>query len=470
MDWVTTSAPNYRSHWSDWSPSASWESTVGETKTKGGILDPDIPGQSITFTAVGSVVTLLLLVSVCICQGKLGKMIKRILIGPVPDPSKFFHGLDHNYNGNARTWPELFSVALHDEEISQIEIHERCDSVSPLRRKMATAALPEEIWDSTCGQSSSANFSNCSYFLSQCSRPGSTTTTNLDPCSVHSPYGPAGGASVQVEDSQQKDKGEDEGSKEWTNGGTAGGEMVGGEDVFSETPWVSPDEHVEKLQAQRLGLRSPDSGICSGGEELESQESVEDSDKGPGTVSHFSSQLVPLIRGDPFPKLPFTLAELSSGAMGGEVRAGCSLTMSDSYKRVEILQDQVQRQGLRSPDSGSFDGGQDQERQGSMQDKDRPNVIDFNHAPLGDNHFPFCSTPLPIPLNGLPQLPFTFPGLAPSLCLGSSLPGDLFKASSLGIEPSSGGYMPVKCTAIVRDDVGPNALNTMSGRSMIEGV
>ncbi|XP_010866708.2 interleukin-2 receptor subunit beta [Esox lucius] len=452
--------PEAQSQWSDWSPSALWVSAVGEAKAEGGldIMDQD----SIVFTVVGSVVVLFLMICLCFCQGKLGNSFKRIVTAPIPDPSKFFSGLDHDFNGDFRAWlgPGSLSAAHED---TQIEIHEKLDSIAPLRRETGTAPLLDERWAGTCAQSSSASYSNCSYFLSRCSRPGSLTATNLDPCSEHSPYGPAGGASVQVEDGKQKDRGEDRGTKGGMGDGVEGGGMVcgekdgggcllsGGEDILL----VSPYERVEKLQAQRLTLKSPDSGIGSGGEEPESQESVEDSDETIATVPHFVSGLVPPIHGDVFPKLPFTFPGLDClGVTGGEVGAGCSLTMFSSYERVEILQDQAQRQALMSPDSDVCRGGKDLEKQGSVEDADRPTMTTFNHAPLGDDHFPFCSTPLPIPLNGLPQLPFTFPGLAPSLGLGTSsgIPGSLLEkalmSSSTEIEPSSSGYMPARCSEV----------------------
>ncbi|KAL1005644.1 hypothetical protein UPYG_G00061740 [Umbra pygmaea] len=461
------------SEWSEWSPTASWVSTVGQTKGSLDILDQDL----IVVTVVGAMVVMLVLISMCICRGKFIDFLKKILTDPVPDPSKFFDSLNYDHHGNFRAWmgPEALASALQHEEISQIDFHEDSDPAAPQGRKTATTPLLEQRSESRSGQSSS--FSNCSYFLSRSSLPTSTTATNLEPCSVHSPYGPADGTGVQVQEGECKDRARMDGDVGRKDGETVGGgverwrmgvRMEGGgvedkagifnrgEDVLQ----VCPYERVEKLQAQRRALKSPDSGICSGGEDQESQESVEDADISTRIVPPFVSQdvhLVPLIHENKFPQLPFTLPGLDSlGLMDRDIRAGCSLTMYSSYECLEKLQDQAKRQAFKSPDSVLCSRGQDQESMKSVEDEDRPTGTNINRVPpiIIDSHIPLCSTPLPTPLTGLPQLPITFSGLDPSLHFGTSsnLPDRLLEmalmSSSKAIEPSSGDYMPLKCSEI----------------------
>uniref|UniRef100_A0A8C7N0K0 Fibronectin type-III domain-containing protein n=1 Tax=Oncorhynchus kisutch TaxID=8019 RepID=A0A8C7N0K0_ONCKI len=208
-------------------------------------------------------------------------------------------------------WSPSASWSISDIiDISQVEITDSLDNVTPLR----TAPPQEKRWDNS-GHSFCSGFSNSSYFLSQCSQPGSTSI-KLEPCSVHSPYGPVG-----------------------------------------------------------------------------------------------------------------------------------SLTMSSSYERVDNLQLQAQLLAPQSPDSGIGSGGEDQE---SVGDEVRPTVTPCNHIPLitTNNIFPFCSTPLPIPLTSL-HFPFSGLGLAPSLGMRTSHSGRLIEemsllSSSMAVEPSSGGYIPVK--------------------------
>ncbi|KAL0190126.1 hypothetical protein M9458_012824, partial [Cirrhinus mrigala] len=104
----------------------------------------------------------------------------------IPDPSKFFSDLNSRHGGNFTSW--LGSI-LTNESFIRVDTEfispNPCDSGGTSKN----GGVLQERWDVTV---KSSNFSNSTYFLSQSSKGPSDT---LEPCSVHSSYGPAGGGS-----------------------------------------------------------------------------------------------------------------------------------------------------------------------------------------------------------------------------------------------------------------------------------
>nr|XP_023670169.1 interleukin-2 receptor subunit beta-like isoform X2 [Paramormyrops kingsleyae] len=103
----------------------------------------------------------------------------------------------------------------------------------------------------------------------------------------------------------------------------------------------------------------------------------------------------------------------------------------------------------RHPDSNSTT--EDQQTEDEEEDEDSPEATSTPTNPSGVLPFPFpCGPPIfPHNLPGLPHFPVPFPGLDLDTALSRTLtPGllgnVLSKSSLLSLEPSSGGYMPVK--------------------------
>ncbi|XP_048871733.1 interleukin-2 receptor subunit beta-like isoform X2 [Brienomyrus brachyistius] len=103
----------------------------------------------------------------------------------------------------------------------------------------------------------------------------------------------------------------------------------------------------------------------------------------------------------------------------------------------------------RHPDSNST--MEDQQTEDEEEDEDSPEATSTPTNPSGVLPFPFpCGPPLfPHNLPGLPHFPVPFPGLDLDTALSRTpelLGNVLSKSSLLSLEPSSGGYMPVKDT------------------------
>ncbi len=125
---------------------------------------------------------------------------------------------------------------MDTEFISPVEVlklQDACDSRGSLRNSDG----PQDGWDSA---TKSSNFSNSTYFMSQSSKGPSDA---LEPCSVDSSYGPAGGVSDVARAAGEKDAEELELCLEKLRQDTQSpdsGFAGGAEDSMEETELPSP--------------------------------------------------------------------------------------------------------------------------------------------------------------------------------------------------------------------------------------
>ncbi|XP_072240752.1 uncharacterized protein [Leuresthes tenuis] len=393
--------------WSDWSPSESWMSSVGETKPPG--VDVDIMKMSL----VGLGVFGLFLV-VIFCKTDKTKwfyIVKMITSPPLPDPAK---------TPLFQTWltPYFTSESFHSYfkpvEIASVEVTTTVDALTPCRPgvKMMTDKIKCE--------SNSSSFSSPNY--SELFSPVSSLTAgNLEPCAADSSYGPVCGQG------EGKNKGHDSDVVAEKNL-----EIL---QLFSKCSHsrkslqvISDYQKFQKVQLERLRLKSVDSGMCSC-EEV-SQESMEvdsihvtdggtqDKDeKEGGDEKHTHFQ---------------RLFGSSKGDFGKEC-----IEVSFDYNLIPKLQ--ADSPELPSLESGINSGGEEHESQEeSMEDEDKSTESTrFLFPPHPSTVLP-CS-PLSFNFSGLdlsPALkPLPSPGLFERLALMSE---------SRFMEPSDDGYMPVR--------------------------
>ncbi|XP_062422295.1 interleukin-2 receptor subunit beta isoform X2 [Pungitius pungitius] len=174
------------SHWSDWSPTTSWQGATDmgpTTQDEEGVL--------------GTLSMVRLVGGFCLCIFVIVALVlyRRLLKGrPVPTPSKYFHTLHSVHGGNVKEWlnppsaPESFFTAQLCDSISPIEICGGLDVVpttsSPSGSTSAMLHFRNHppAGSDTSGvvadsSSSSSFFSNKGYFISSSS--GSVATTGL---------------------------------------------------------------------------------------------------------------------------------------------------------------------------------------------------------------------------------------------------------------------------------------------------
>ncbi|XP_060774822.1 interleukin-2 receptor subunit beta-like isoform X2 [Neoarius graeffei] len=231
--------------WSEWSPVTQWESTVGSPPPSEpiylllGVLSNI---TSLVIVAVGVV----LLAFFCVRRYK--RMIKCLY---VPTPGKYFGDLFSDHNGDFKAWlgpivnPEIY-IKADSECISPVTIYKVCSS-DMLSNKMEK--------DANLRDHNSSSFSISTYFLSQSSKCDAVVD-QLEPCLADSPYGPAGGGSVQ------------EKILPATHDTSHDNELT---EVSMSTP-LETSSSYKQLQKLRLDIQSPDSGFAGNSEEQESQE------------------------------------------------------------------------------------------------------------------------------------------------------------------------------------------------------
>ncbi|XP_070779836.1 interleukin-2 receptor subunit beta [Enoplosus armatus] len=159
------------SHWSNWSPAASW---VGATSHHR-IITSQWLMLGVVFS-VGLIIAMLVLYRSCVSRGHLkGK--------PVPNPSKYFHTLHSIHGGNLKKWlnplstSESFFTAQPCDHISSVDVVPSTSPSSSMTSALLHFRSCPSAGSDTSGVSSSSSscFSNMGYFMSS-SSSGSAQT------------------------------------------------------------------------------------------------------------------------------------------------------------------------------------------------------------------------------------------------------------------------------------------------------
>ncbi|XP_034044803.1 uncharacterized protein LOC117526834 isoform X2 [Thalassophryne amazonica] len=401
-----------QSYWSDWSPIASWTSAIGKTKLSPsdgrGALKLDILGGT-----VGATVFALCLVIVLFRTDKTTwiYIVKKIRGPPLPDPRKSFL---HDVNFKAWHTSNLFySVWKLDSEVLSSEVtimdgttHCRPEAVP--RDKMRCESHYESSSSSFCNPIYSHLCVPAVFHL----MPG-----NLEPCPADTPYGPVG--------RQDNGKSEEEDMEEVRRKDVEILQLLSrGSGDSQPLEMCSDYKRVEKIEAERCGLQSPDSGMCSG-EEV-SQESLEEED-GVG-VTTGQEEIAKSCR-----------KELEFQKLLGKIGSGGSVQVCSDYEQV--AKPEVMNPSLQSPDSGVVSAGEEQTSQ--------DNLEDANGSTASTTFlFPSPSSTLPNPLLSFPALLLksSGEGFTPPLnpCPKHILEMIGLNSATKPVEPSGDGYMPVR--------------------------
>ncbi|XP_019215882.1 interleukin-2 receptor subunit beta [Oreochromis niloticus] len=408
---VRSVKPQPEGAWSDWSPTASWESPVGKRKPPSGV-----PRLVVCIITAG---VALMAVILCTTKKHWVYVVKTMKGQPIPDPGKSFL---QNVPFKSGFTSEYFQSFLKPVEIITVELTSPVDAVVAYKpdEKMM---LNKGSYDST-----SSSFSNPSY-SELCSPPpiSSLTAGNLKPCAADTPYGPVGaqgeGKSTEQESDEAREK-----EKETLM------LLLKGSSNSEPVQVISDYEKTERLDNDRFRLQSLDSGMCSC-EEV-SEESME-ADSINMTDSHDEEpEGEEKKEGGNEQKADFRRLFGSSGGVFGKFIPVCS-----DYERVE--KQQADSPELPSLDSGVSSGGEEQLSQDEgMEDADKSTESTRFLFP------PHPSSALPCSLLSFPQLPLNLPGprLSPAVQRqpGHMTQGFALMSAGRSVEPSGDGYMPVK--------------------------
>ncbi|XP_030594034.1 uncharacterized protein LOC115786128 [Archocentrus centrarchus] len=394
--------------WSDWSPTVSWVSPVGNRKPPSGVP------TRVVFISVAGVVVLLTVVLFSTNKNWV-YVVKMITGPPIPDPGKSFL---HDVQFKSVFTSESFHSFLKPVEIITVELTSSVDAV--------TACRPDEkiVINKGSYDSTNSSFSNPSY-SELCTPPiSSLSAGNLKPCATDTPYGPVGTQGQGKRTEQESNEGRE---KEH--------EMVKlllkGSSNSEPVQVISDYEKSEKLNIDRFRLQSLDSGMSSC--EEASEDSME-ADSMNMTDSHDEDpEGEDEKEGENEQKAGF------QKLFGG--KSDKFIQVCSDYERVE--KPPADSPELPSLDSGVCSGGEEQMSQDeSMEDVDKS--TESTHF-LFPPHLPRA---LPCSLLSFPQLPLKLcgPGLRPALQLQPSpmLQGFTLMSAGRSLEPSVDGYMPVK--------------------------
>nr|XP_046272333.1 interleukin-2 receptor subunit beta isoform X2 [Scatophagus argus] len=191
---IPTQFPN--SHWSNWSPTASWvvaTDEVAPSQNQEWLLGQTSLLMVGVIFSFGLILTLMLVLNrSCLSKGFHKQM-------PVPNPSKYFHTLHSVHGGNLKTWlnplsaAESFFTAEPRDHISRVELCEGSDghpstSFSSTGNLLHFNSCPSAGSDTSgvdnSSFSSSSFFSNMGYFLSS----SSTSSARTDPYPAYFTY------------------------------------------------------------------------------------------------------------------------------------------------------------------------------------------------------------------------------------------------------------------------------------------
>lgn len=251
-------------------------------------------------------------------------------------------------------------------------------------------------------ESSGSSFYNPSY--SELCSPSTVSSLAIEPCAADAPYGPVRG---QVEEPNMQQRADVVAEK-----GMELLKLIADANQNSEAVKVILDyERVEKLQMERVRLRSVDSGMCSF-EEV-SQESMEVDGQNEGTQNKAEKDRDGME----------VIVQKQFGSNGGTLDKN-SIHVCFDYKTIPKLQPESPE--LPSLDSGVGTAGEEHEsEEESLEDKHQ--LTPFLSPPLSCDSSPHPSNLFlpPLPSNDiLEKMDFT--------------------TNSMGVEPCGDGYKSVR--------------------------
>ncbi|KAG1936522.1 interleukin-9 receptor [Pimephales promelas] len=197
---------HFKGEWSDWSPTVTWRSEIGEplVKPKDEVSSQVLDDMRVILIIGFHVLFVLSGLSLVIYKTKKSNRLLKPNHQHVPDPSRYFQPLHTVHGGNFRNWLGCqnsdgpFLTPQSCDDILPVEISDVWDlSLLDPNAQMSTAALVHSnqmdsgLENSGTSHASSSVFSNMGYFYSK-SLSGSLY---LESCPVYFTYHPEEGTS-----------------------------------------------------------------------------------------------------------------------------------------------------------------------------------------------------------------------------------------------------------------------------------
>ncbi|XP_022070780.1 interleukin-2 receptor subunit beta-like [Acanthochromis polyacanthus] len=406
--------------WSDWSPTASWVSSVGK-EPQGIAVD------LLHFYIVAGVAVFALLLVFVISRAEKTWVYMVKGIPKIPNPANSFL-----QDAKFESWvsPHFTKESFHSfwkpVDTVSVEVTSTVD--------VAAFCRPDEkmMRNESSYESTSSSFSNPSY-SNLCAPPPPVSlhsAGNLEPCDADTPYGPV---ACQSEGTNTEKDNNDVTEKEM--------EILKllpkGSGDSDPVQVISDYEKVEKVQGERFRLWSRDSGMCSCEEVIpesleadsinvaESHDQMPEEDKEKEGGHGIKVNILKLLG--------------SSGAIFGKE----SIQVCSDYERVQAVHSpEADSPELPSLDSGVSSGGEEQlSQEESMEDDKSTESTRFLFPP-------HPSSALPCSMLSMKQLPLNFsgPGFSPALKPQHDhrLEDIMQMSGSRSVEPCADGYMPVR--------------------------
>ncbi|XP_058495585.1 uncharacterized protein LOC131466408 [Solea solea] len=411
----------YMSVWSDWGPTASWESPVGRIKPT---QPPDFV-RDVAIIITGATLALFL-AGILFKNDKAIWVYRKMRGQPPPDPGK-----SSLKDLNLQHWSPYFPreslhSSLKTEDINSVEVISTMDNDTLCSKEVAL--LDKMRKERMRIESTSSSFSNPIY-SQLCPPPppdAMGTAESLEPCD-NDPCNSSTGCQDKGKSAEKNE--EEERMQEMQIVQLLSKRKNNNSE---QVQVVSGYEKVEKLQAERFRLQSLDSGVCSGEEvsheslETDSVNVSDGHEEGPECREVVNEKEVifqKLFRGD-----------------GGSVVGKGSVQVCSDYEQVHKLQ--ASSPELLSVDSGVNSGGEEQvSHEESLEDID---------SSTETTHFLFppptrCILPCAVP--SFSQMSLSETDVSRTL-QPSSLSQIVGKAAMLSLsrsmETSGDGYMPVR--------------------------
>lgn len=404
----------YLGTWSDWSPTASWVSPVGRKPQ-------DTAVDLFHIYIIAGVAALVLLLVYVISRADKTTWI--YMVKRIPNPANSsLQGAKFESRRNAHFTQESF---LKKEDIVSVEVTSTVAVVEPCKPD-GKMMKNESSYDST-----SSSFSNPSYSNLCVPPPVSLHSAgNLEPCDADTPYGPVAcqseGTVTEKDDNDVTEK-QMEILKLLPK-------CIGDSDPMQV---ISDYEKVEKVQVDRIRLRSRDSGMCSCEEVI--PESLEADSINVADSHDQMPEGDEEKQGGHGIKVNFLKLIGSSVAIFGKE----SIQVCSDYERVQAVHSpEADSPELPSLDSGVSSGGEEQvSQEESMEDDKSTESTRFLFPP-------HPSSALPCPMLSMKQQPLNFSGsgFSPALKLQHDhrLEDIMQMSGSRSVEPCADGYMPVR--------------------------